>query len=161
MEFGTEMIATFTPDVKTVMTFEQAVEPMRAALDSRQTIRTTDNVLALALAKQALETGRWKSCHCWNLGNIKAGEQYAGMFTSFACGEELGNGSHWFLPDGTDHNLTKKTVKRPILFEVPPGHPQTRFRAYANQYDGSFEYVDFVADHYKAAWAAILTGDAR
>lgn len=156
------MIATFTPDVLTPLTFEQAAGAMRAALSSTMTARPSDPVLALALAKNAFETARWKSMHCWNMGNVKAGDSYVGMFTCFACGENLNDGVHWFEPDGTDKNLTKGTVSRPVAFTVPPGHPQTRFRAYANEFDGAYSYVDFVASsHYAAAWQALLTGDAR
>lgn len=155
------MIATFTPDFLTPLTFAEAAEAMRAALASTMTARPTDEVLALALSKCAFETARWKSCHRHNLGNIKAGENFVGMFTSFACGENLADGVHWFEPDGTDKNLTKGTTTRPVAYSVPPGHPQTRFRAYANRFDAAYEYVDFVASsHYAQAWKALLTGDA-
>lgn len=151
------MIATFTPNVLTPQTFEEAAEAMRAALPRG----SSGSVLALALAKCALETGRWKSTHCWNMGNVKAGDDFAGMFTAFACGEELKEGSCWFEPDGTIKNLTKGTIARPITYEVPPGHPQTRFRAYANGFDGAFEYVDFVkSGRYAQAWLSLLAGDA-
>lgn len=151
------MLATFTPDVLTPQTFEEAAEAMRAALPSG----ASDVVLALAMAKCALETGRWKSTHCWNLGNVKAGDTYVGMFTSFACGEELVEGSCWFEPDGTIKNLTHGTVRKPVAFDVPPGHPMTRFRAYANRFDGAFEYTDFVRNgRYAQAWLALLAGDA-
>ena len=155
------MLATFTEDRLTPLTFEEAAEAMRAALGSVMTARPTDAVLALALAKNAFETARWKSCHCFNLGNVKAGDSYVGMFTAFACGENLNDGVHWFEPDGTDKNLTKGTVTRKVTFTVPPGHPQTRFRAYANQVDGAYSYVDFVASsNYAAAWRELLRGDA-
>lgn len=151
------MIATFTPDVLTPQTFEEAAEAMKAALPKG----ASDSVLALALGKTALETGRWKSTHCWNLGNVKAGDDYVGMFTAFACGEELKEGSCWFEPDGTIKNLTKGTTTKPQSFDVPPGHPTTRFRAYANRFDGAFEYVDFVqTGRYAQAWLALLAGDA-
>jgi hypothetical protein len=118
-------------------------------------------VRALALAKTALETGRWKKIHAYNWGNIKAGESFVGMFTCFACGEELAEGSCWFEPNGTIKNLTKGTVTKPVAFDVPPGHPQTRFRAYANRFDGAFEYVEFVkGGRYASAWLALLAGDA-
>jgi len=156
------MIATFTPATKTPLTFEQAAEALRAALASTMTARPTDDVLALALAKSAFETARWKSIWCHNFGNVKAGDTYVGMFCAFACGENLKDGVHWFEPDGTDKNLTKGTITGKGTYEVPPGHPQTRFRAYANQFDGAFSYVDLVAGGYYAqAWKALLTGDAR
>jgi len=151
------MLATFTPDVLTPQTFEEATEAMTAALPKG----TSTEALALALGKCALETGRWKKTHCWNMGNVKSGNSYVGMFTSFACGEELAEGSCWFEPDGTIKNLTKKTVTKPVAYDVPPGHPQTRFRAYANRFDGTFEYVEFVkTGRYAQAWQYLLAGNA-
>ncbi len=151
------MIATFTEDTLTPFAFEEADEAMTAALPRGSSVQ----VRALALAKTALETARWKKIHCSNWGNIKAGNDFAGMFTAFACGEELKEGSCWFDPDGTIKNLTKGTVTRPVAYEVPPGHPQTRFRAYANRFDGAFEYVDFVNNgRYAQAWLSLLAGDA-
>lgn len=151
------MIAIFTEDVLTPFSFEEADEAMTAALPKGSRVE----VRALALAKTALETGRWKKIHCSNWGNVKAGDTYSGMFTSFACGEELAQGSCWFEPDGTIKNLTKGTVTKPQAFDVPPGHPMTRFRAYANRFDGAFEYVDFVQNgRYAQAWLALLAGDA-
>jgi len=151
------MIATFTEDALTPFSFEEADEAMRSALPKGSSVA----VRALALAKTALETGRWKKIHAHNWGNIKAGDSYAGMFTCFACGEELPEGSCWFEPNGTVKNLTKGTVYKPVAYDVPPGHPQTRFRAYANRFDGAFEYVDFVQNgRYAQAWQALLAGDA-
>lgn len=151
------MIATFTEDALTPFSFEEADEAMTAALPKG----SSPAVRALALAKTALETGRWRKIHCFNWGNVKAGDSYVGMFTCFACGEELAEGSCWFEPDGTVKNLTKGTVTKPVAFDVPPGHPQTRFRAYANRFDGAFEYVDFVkSGRYAQAWQALLAGDA-
>lgn len=151
------MIATFIEDTLTPFSFEEADEAMTAALPKGSRVE----VRALALAKTALETGRWKKIHCSNWGNIKAGDTYVGMFTAFACGEELKEGSCWFEPDGTIKNLTHGTTTKPVAYDVPPGHPMTRFRAYANRFDGAFEYVDFVAGgHYAQAWLALLAGDA-
>lgn len=157
------MIATFTPDQLTPLAFEQAAEAMRAALASVLTARPSTPVLALALAKNALETGRWKACHNFNLGNIKAGTSYVGMYTAFACNEVLTeNGKPvvvWFSPRGRLDKKGGKVVAE--AFDSEPWHPQTRFRAYANEYDGSFEYVDFVAGgRYAAAWQSLLKGDA-
>lgn len=151
------MIATFTEDLLTPLTFEEADEAITAALPRGVSV----GVRALALAKTALETGRWKKIHFWNFGNVKADDDYVGQFTCFACGEELKEGSCWFEPDGKIKNLTHGTITRPVAFDVPPGHPQTRFRAYANRFDGAYEYVDFVQNgRYSQAWIALLAGDA-
>lgn len=153
------MISTFSPASLTPLTFERATDAMKWALGE---FAVKPGVLALALAKTALETGRWRSIWNYNFGNVKAGETYVGMFTCFACGEELAEGSCWFEPDGMIINRTKGTGSRPVTYEVPPGHPQTRFRAFANEFDGALEYVEFVnSSRYAAAWKALLTGDAR
>jgi len=152
------MIATFVPDKLTPMTFEQAASAMKAAI-AAQDVEPSQHVLALALAKTALETGRWQKIHCNNWGNIKAGEKYEGMFTCFACDEIIpGRGRVWFEPDGRE--VMGNLVRTPIPYTVPPGHPQTRFRVYANRYDGAYQYVDFVASgRYRDAWAELLEGD--
>lgn len=146
------MIATFIPDLLTPFSFPEAAEAMRAAMDSAVPVgggRTRDDVLALALAKTGLETGRWHAIHRYNWGNIKAGEQYVGMFTTFRCNEVINGVVKWFDPT-TDG------------FENPPGHPQTRFRAYANRYDGAYQYVDFILQgRYRKAWDHLLLGDAQ
>lgn len=153
------MIATFTPARLTPLPFERAAAAMKWAL-GEPALRP--GVLALALAKAALETYRWRSMWNDNVGNVKASDTYVGQFTSFACGEELKEGSCWFEPDGTITNRTKGTKTRPVAYDIPPGHPQTRFRAFANEFDGALEYVDFVdSGYYAAAWKALLTGDAR
>jgi len=155
-----QMTATFTEDHLTPFSFEVAAEAMRAALmDQLGGQRPTDGALSLALAKTALETGRWQYIHCYNWGNIKAGSAYVGQYTSFACNEVLGGKVVWFSPAGRLDGKGGRVVAE--ASPVPPGHYQTRFRAYANQYDGAYEYVDFVASgRYVDAWRELLAGDA-
>ena len=145
------MIATFYPDALTPFSFEEAAKGMRAALDAYQDVgagRVRDDVLALALAKTALETGRWRSIHCNNWGNIKCGEETPGGFTCYRCNEVIGGKVEWFEP-GTGG------------YSVPPGHPQTRFRAYPNLWAGAYAYVDFVSTgRYAEAWRRLHTGDS-
>lgn len=142
------MIATHVEDLLTPFSFEEAAAAMRYALMLQLGKDPDAAVLALALAKTALETGRWQKIHRYNWGNIKAGEKYVGMYTCFRCNEVIKGKVVWFSPT-TDG------------FTEPPGHPQTRFRAYANHYDGAVEYVRFVSSgRYGGAWSALLTGDA-
>lgn len=111
--------------------------------------RVPSAVTALAVAQSALETGRWKSTHCWNVGNIKAGPTHEGNYTCFRCNEVIGGKIKWFDPTSDGHT-------------VPPGHPQTRFRAYANIYDGCLSYVEFLQrPRYAAAWEAMHSGNAQ
>jgi hypothetical protein len=126
----------------------------------------TDETLALALAKTALETGRWTQIWRNNWGNIKAGDNYPGMFTCITLNEVLTRGGNqvvvWFAPEGEltgAPNRGGKLVGAPL--PVPDGHPQTRMRAYANASDGVDSYVDFVANgRYIEAWKYLLRGDA-
>lgn len=153
------MIATWVPDRLTPMTFEQAAEAMRAALRDKLSDDPPREVLALALAKSALETGRWRAIHCWNWGNQKAGEKYVGNYCCFELNEVLNGKVVWFGPRGRLDRKGGSVVAEP--FDDPPGHPQTRMRAYANRFDGAFSYVDFVAGgRYAAAWQRLLAGDA-
>lgn len=140
------MIATYIEDLITPLTREQASAAMRYAFDDHPI-----EVAALACAKSALETGRWKAIHRWNFGNIKAGPDYVGQFTSFWCDEILGGRRVAFYPDGEEGKRGTWTV--------PPGHPQTRFRAYAGPTDGALSYRYFVEKNYPRAFAALLTGD--
>jgi hypothetical protein len=159
------MLATFVPDALTPLQLGELVEPMRWALESRMTGRVGDDVLALALAKCALETGRFQKVHNWNFGNIKCPATRAGMYTAFACGENLWSAEHgdeewWFTPAGVETCRAGKRrglVRQPTVYTGPPWHPQTRFCAWANRFDGADAYVDFIARR-PAMWAALLEG---
>lgn len=100
---------------------------------------------ACCLAQMALETGRMKYCHCWNVGNIK--KIHATRHTAddghdwcmFRCSEILGGKEHWF----------------------DPPHPQTHFRAYDTAIDGMLGYLKFLVERarYAKAWSQVLAGN--
>lgn len=144
------MKAVYTEPVRTVFTFEEAESALRWALAGQLGKAERDvaaEIVALALAKTALETGRWKSCWNGNWGNIKAGTAYEGMFTCILLNEVLHrNGKDvlvWFAPKGelSGNPATGGRLIGPAL-AVPQGHAQTRMRAHANLYDGALSYVD-------------------
>jgi phage gp37-like protein len=147
------MLATYVIPQQTVLTWEQASTALRWAMTD--TSEPTLDQLALGCAKSALETGRWQKMWNFNWGNLKSGETYVGMYTCFRCNEVLDGKVRWFDPagelDGNMH-LTGKT------FAVPPGHPQTRFRAFANEWDGAQSYIEVLQQRFPAAWKALLTG---
>lgn len=157
------MLATWTHDKITPLPFERAVPAMRYALTSAIGSKPSDACLALALAKCALETGRWKSCHCWNWGNIKAGEKYEGMYCTFELNEVLPNeGVVWFSPLGRLDKKGGTVVAEP--FEDPPGHPQTRMRAHENEFAGADAYVQFMLEgsngRFRPAFERMKAGDS-
>jgi hypothetical protein len=156
------MLAIYVPPRITPLSFDQAASCMRAALRDKLGKEPTREALALALAKTALETGRYKAIWNDNFGNVKAGETYQGMFTCITLNEVLRrNGKDivvWFAPEGELTGKGGKLVGQPI--PVPDGHPQTRMRAYANEFDGAFSYIDVMADgHFAGAFQRMLVGD--
>ena len=121
--------------------------------------RRTIEALALVLGKTGLETSRWQKIYNSNFGNIKAGPNYVGMFTCFPCNEVFDEKVHWYVPEGEVAYRGGPLLGPPIA--VPDGHPQTRFRAYANAWDGALEYARFLkAGRYAKALSAMLSGDA-
>lgn len=161
------MKAVYTEPVRTVFTFEEAEAAMRWALAGqlgKAEHDVPDEIVALALGKTALETGRWKSCWNGNWGNVKAGADFEGQYTCILLNEVLNRGGKnvvvWFKPEGELVGGPTSALKGAPL-PVPGGHVQTRMRAYANHYDGAQSYVEFVAGgRYKSAWAALLQGNA-
>jgi hypothetical protein len=161
------MLAAFTPDVLTPFTFEHAAEAARAALYAELNAEPSREALGLMLAKTALETGRWKKIHCFNWGNIKASQKWSGMYTCILLNEVLNGKVVWFAPEG-------QLVAGPgtglvgTRYPMPPapepetgyGHPQTRMRAYANKFDGAYDYVGFISQgRYAGAFKTMLSGD--
>jgi hypothetical protein len=140
---------------------------MRVALSARLGEDPAAPVLALALGKTALETGRWQSMWNSNWGNIKCSDKYEGFYTCIVLNEVIpGRGVVWFDPLG---ELTGNPAKGGRLANllsdanrtVPPGHPQTRMRAYQTPSEGALDYCRFVAGgRYAGAWSLLLDGDA-
>jgi hypothetical protein len=156
------MRATYVEPTRTPITFEQAENAMRWALKGQLGKDPADPVLALALAKTALETGRWTQIWLYNWGNVKAVESYSGMFTAIVLNEVIDGKVIWFSPEG---QLTAAPSRGGVLvgapLPVPNGHPATRMRAHANEFDGAISYIDFVAGgRYAQAWQRLLAGDA-
>jgi hypothetical protein len=159
------MQAAYVPPRRTPLSFDAASEVLGYALQRQLDRKPSDEVLALALAKTSLETGRYLSIWNEGFGNVKSGPDYRGMFTCITLNEVLVRSGKkvlvWFAPEGelsAAPSKGGKLIGSPIA--VPDGHPQTRMRAYANEFDGAISYVEFVAGgRYKAAWAKLLEGD--
>lgn len=153
------MLAKWIPDKLTPCVFSDAAASMRVVLRNLLGDEPRRDALALALGKCALETGHWVSMHHFNLGNVKAGEKYEGNYCTFPLNEVLNGKVVWFSPRGRlDRKGGTVAAER---YEDPPGHPQTRMRAYANLTEGTEAYVSFVAGgRYAAAWTKLLQGDA-
>lgn len=161
------MLGRYVPPKRTLLDFDAAAQAMSSALAAVLGEQPSRPTLALALGKTALETGRFSSCWNGNWGNIKASEKYEGMYTCIVLNEVIGGKVQWFAPEG---RLTGNPAKGGVLAgdpadagrSVPPGHPQTRMRAFPTPSDGALDYVRFVAGgRYAEAWKLLLQGDAR
>lgn len=95
----------------------------------------SDAAAALFCAQSALETGRWKSIHCLNIGNIKAGSDYPGLYCQYRCNEMIRGKFLWF----------------------DPPHPQTNFRAYESLEDACDDYL-YVLSTYPQFHQAFVIG---
>lgn len=133
------MKARLLPDLLTPVTAREVSEALRVAFGRASGLVVTRETLALATAQSALETGRWKSIHRYNLGNIKAGPTYEGYYCQFRCNEVIGGKVVWF----------------------DPPHPQTNFRAFLSLEDGATDHVSFLAHRarYAPAWSELLRGE--
>jgi hypothetical protein len=153
------MLARYVKWEKTPYSFETAARAMHSALTRKLGWGPARPVLALALARTALETERWQALVHHNWGNTKAGAGYEGTYCTYASCEALERGLTWFIPEGELDKKDGSVVGKVWL--VPPGHPHTRFRAYADPLDGAFAYVDLAScEQNRDTWEALLLGDA-
>ncbi len=96
------------------------------------------NAIAVLMAQIGLETG-WKSCVCWNLGNVKASPDASATWCTFSTWEMVGG----------------KRV------EFPAGSPGAAFRAFATLDEGVTFYLDILRHRFVHAWPAVLSGNPR
>lgn len=122
------------PDEVTPTTAHEVGEALARAWSGAK----RESILVL-LAQSALETGRWRAIHCWNLGNIKHFEGDARCFTYFPTTEVV-NG---------------------IVKHYAPPSPVCCFRAYASLDDGAADYLALLQRRFSAGWAAVIAGDPR
>lgn len=137
----------FIDDKLTPLSGGEAAVAFRLAFEKLTGEAPSVLTLACLLAQSALETGHWKSLHCFNFGNVKAGRSWRGLKTMFRCNEVIGGKLVWF----------------------DPPHVQTHFRAFTSPADGALDVLRFLAvdsdgdgfNRYAASWAAALRGDPK
>jgi hypothetical protein len=153
------MYGRYVRSEKTPLTFGEAAHAVRAVLTRKLGWGPARPVLALALARTALETSRWQSLYDHNFGKSKIGEPYVGTYACRACSVALDSGQTWFIPEGELDRRDGCVVGKVWL--VPPGHPQTRFHAFADVIEGADHYVNMLSsERHRLAWEALLLGDA-
>lgn len=150
----------YVPDAVTAL---GGVDAGRAILvaTTRLTGRTPSmRALAILIGQSALETGDWRSIHCFNFGNAKSGVELP--HTYFKCGELLADPNdpkrraryfkfaapHEPLPEGTPFNRSEHTR-------------QTRFRAFESADAGATYHMRLITSgRYAPAYERAMAGDA-
>jgi hypothetical protein len=133
------MRATLVPDLLTPCTALDYVRAIRSGLETITGKTPPNGQVAVLTAQSALESGRWRSMHRFNPGNIKASPDYEYFYTQFRCNEVIGGKLEWF----------------------DPPHPQCNFRAFMNLDTGVLDYLRFLSGRvrYAGPWAAAMKGD--
>jgi len=133
------MKGTLVPDKLTPCTTADVLKAFRGALETVTGKTPSNATLAVLVAQSALETGRWKSLHCWNFGNVKASAAYEWLYCQFRCNEVINGKVVWF----------------------DPPHPQTNFRAFTSIDTGALDHIRFLSKskRYSQAWLAAEHGN--
>lgn len=128
------MRGTYVKTQRTRVTPDALRDALSACLE-RRGVRADAHTLTALVAMSAHETGRWASCWNYNFGNVKASPSWTGQYICLNNVWEVLNGvTRWFSPRGETRGKGGPLIGPE--YPVPPGHPQTRFRAYATLAEG-------------------------
>lgn len=151
------------PDKKTPVVKEEVLEALwRAWLHLFGTAPKRESIWIL-LAQTALETGWMKSCHNYNLGNVKSREGDGFDYCYFACNEVLKRSiaEEYARKSPTTAKVTKNRSDGKSVIWFYPDHPGCRFRAFHTLLEGSLDHISIVHKRFSKAWPALLTGDPK
>lgn len=148
------------PDVLTPCTPPQLARELAWAWVGLFTTPPEPKQLSLLLAQWALETGRGKSCHSWNLGNAKSTGTDGRSWTYFGCDEVIGQAQARGLVAASPLAHITKTFSdgtARVWFDAP--HPWSRFRAFETLREGATDYLGMLSMRFKSAWPYVVSGD--
>lgn len=115
--------------------------------------------LCCHVAQSALETGHWKSCHCNNLGNVKASADYPGDITYFGCNEVLSGKVKWFHP-ALEHRWGGHNAWVLAHPQSTISDSQCRWRAFATLEAGAAAQMQFFQRRPRS-FAGAMSGNPR
>src|SRR6185503_3816069 len=132
------------PDVKTLIVPLDAADAL--VLAWRELFGETPKLSSVfvLLAQEALETGWWKACHCFNLGNAKSREGDGHDWTFFECGESLSRALAERIVAESGGLVTIKRYYdggKSAEIKIKPKHPYCRFRAFRTLREGMIDYL--------------------
>lgn len=153
----TEQVSgTYVPTKRTTVTPAELREALRRSLEARG-VNASEHALTGLVAMSAHETGQWASCWNYNFGNVKASKSWTGQFVCLRNVWEVLNGvTRWFSPSG--ETVGKDGPLKGEEWAVPPGHPQTRFCAFATIDEGLVGFLDKMLGRYRPSLNVLLAG---
>ena len=164
------MQAIYTPPVRYEFSRPQACFAYWQALAALG-LTPTAPFLSVLVAHGGFECGNFAE-GLWNCnpGNIKAdlvglhAPAWSGEFTCITVNEILERDGQnievWFSPEGELVGRRGSALRYPAL-AVPPGHAQTRMRAFSSLAEGVTDKIKFLlGDHWKGALEFAKRGDA-
>jgi len=112
------------------------------------------------VAQIILETGG-KSCHNFNLGNVKSREGDGHDYCFFACNEILNTTTALKLQTAspTTAKVTKTLENNRCIIWFYPEHPACRFRAFGSLVEGAADHLILLVKRFQKAWPSVLAGD--
>jgi hypothetical protein len=158
----------YVPDTLKTLDAAEAAYALREAWKRIYGLYPSDKSLAVLWAKSCLETGRWKSIHNYNFGNIKRKiNDNDNTFTMYECGEEisLDQAQKLVIEDPGLVTIVKtyswSNSSRRASVKIKPGHQWSQFISYETVEDGAEFYIRFVSQNtrYKKAWQKVIEGD--
>lgn len=146
----------YVPPKRTRITSQEMTEALRKSLSDDWTVPDAHTLLVL-VAMSAHETGEWMSCWNYNLGNVKASPTWGGNYTCLDnVWEVLKGKERWFSPRGEIAGRNGGLIGEE--WSVPPGHPQTRFRAYQSLEYGVAGFAMKMSGMYRPALEVLCEG---
>jgi hypothetical protein len=131
------------PDLFTPCSYVDLIKSFAYAWEKVFNTAPKKEAICVLMCQWALETGRGKSCHCWNHGNYKHVSNDGCDWTYFRCNEIINGKEVWFDPV----NEADK--------------PSCCFKAFKTLGAGSINYIASLYKRFGFAWDAVSAGDPK
>ncbi len=155
----------YIPDTKTILSEAEGTYALKEAWKNIYGKYPSKKALAVLWAKVCLETGRFKSMHCFNFGNIKVRSNMT--FTMYECGEEISlKQAQQLVKESPELVTIIRTYSWPngskrASVKIKAGHKWSQFVAHKTATEGAEYYIRFVSKNkrYFKAWQKLMAGD--
>lgn len=146
----------WTPAIRTLVHPRVAAVAFAEAYRNRESLYPAARTLATLLGHSAFETGHWKHCYNWNLGNVRGP---AGLWTYYPC-SEVRQGAHVYYHP----TLRRKCPDRAAWLRSHPESIESdkdcRFRAFDGVEDGFAAHAELLWRRFPRAVHEARTGSS-